>query len=397
VGQATRPLHAATPEEILQGDVSDAHFLRTREVLEAAGRDPRVTAEVRPETLPRGWSWAVVAGTAEALSLLADREVDVVGLPEGSVIYEEEPALVISGRYLGFGDLATSLLGVLCQATGVATAAARLKLAAGGSPVYASGAKRVHPAVAPVIDRAAFVGGCDAVSTVMGGEMVGMAPAATIEHDLAILLGEDEAWRSFDETVDPRVPRIVTVDTSLDERTGAVAAAEALGDRLQAVRLDVPFSRRGDLGRIVREVRWELDARGHHRVRILVSGNLGETAIRTLARHADGFYVEDAIAAAPVVDFGLEIVEVDEEPRARRGILSGRKHLWRCDTCGNRGIAPAGTRLGKCPRCRGHLGDVLVSMVRGGRLAGPASQASVARRRAVEEVRTASGVEGEQG
>ena len=397
VSQATRPLHAATPEEILQGDVSDAHFLRTREVLEAAGRDPRVTAEVRPETLPRGWSWAVVAGTAEALSLLADREVDVVGLPEGSVIYEEEPALVISGRYLGFGDLATSLLGVLCQATGVATAAARLKLAAGGRPVYASGAKRVHPAVAPVIDRAAFVGGCDAVSTVMGGEMVGMAPAATIEHDLAILLGEDEAWRSFDETVDPRVPRIVTVDTSLDERTGAVAAAEALGDRLQAVRLDVPFSRRGDLGRIVREVRWELDARGHHRVRILVSGNLGESAIRTLARHADGFYVEDAIAAAPVVDFGLEIVEVDEEPRARRGILSGRKHLWRCETCGNRGIAPAGARLGKCPRCRGHLGDVLVSMVRGGSLAGPASQASVARRRAVEEVRTASGVEGEQG
>lgn len=397
MGQATRPLHAATPEEILQGDVSDAHFLRTREVLEAAGRDPRVTAEVRTETLPRGWSWAVIAGTAEALSLLADREVDVVGLPEGSVIYEEEPALVISGRYLGFGDLATSLLGVLCQATGVATAAARLKLAAGGRPVYASGARRVHPAVAPVIDRAAFVGGCDAVSTVMGGEMVGMAPAATIEHDLAVLLGEDEAWRSFDETVDPRVPRIVTVDTSLDERTGAVAAAEALGDRLQAVRLDVPFSRRGDLGRIVREVRWELDARGHHRVRILVSGNLGESAIRTLARHADGFYVEDAIAAAPVVDFGLEIVEVDEEPRARRGILSGRKHLWRCDTCGNRGIAPAGARLGKCPRCRGHLGDVLVSMVRGGRLAGPASQASVARRRAVEEVRTASGVEGEQG
>lgn len=397
MGQATRPLHAATPEEILQGDVSDAHFLRTREVLEAAGRDPRVTAEVRPETLPRGWSWAVVAGTAEALSLLADREVDVVGLPEGSVIYEEEPALVISGRYLGFGDLATSLLGVLCQATGVATAAARLKLAAGGHPVYASGARRVHPAVAPVIDRAAFVGGCDAVSTVMGGEMVGMAPTATIEHDLAVLLGEDEAWRSFDETVDPRVPRIVTVDTSLDERTGAVAAAEALGDRLQAVRLDVPFSRRGDLARIVREVRWEMDARGHHRVRILVSGNLGETAIRTLARHADGFYVEDAIAAAPVVDFGLEIVEVDEEPRARRGILSGRKHLWRCETCGNRGIAPAGARLGKCPRCRGHLGDVLVSMVRGGRLAGPASQASVARRRAVEEVRTASGVEGEQG
>jgi nicotinate phosphoribosyltransferase len=394
VSEPARPLHAATPDEILQGEVSEAHFLRTREVLEAAGRDPRVTAEVRPESLPRGWPWAVVAGMAEALSLLSDREVDVVGLPEGSVVYAEEPALVISGRYLGFGDLATSLLGVLCQATGVATAAARLKLAGGGHPVYASGARRVHPAVAPVVDRAAYVGGCDAVSTVKGGQLVGVAPAATIDHDLALLLGEEEAWRAFDETIDRGVPRIVTVDTSLDERAGAVAAAEALGGRLEAVRLDVPASRRGDLARILREVRWELDARGHHRVRILVSGNLGEGAIRGLSRHADGFYIEDAIAAAPVVDFGLEIVEVDEEPRARRGILSGRKHLWRCQTCGNRGIAPAGARLGRCPRCRGHLGDALVSMLRGGRLVGPPPQASTARRRAVEEVRIVAGVEG---
>jgi nicotinate phosphoribosyltransferase len=394
VSEPARPLHAATPDEILQGEVSDAHFLRTREVLEAAGSDPWITAEVRVESLPGAWSWAVMAGTAEALSLLSDREVDVVGLPEGSVVYAEEPALVISGRYLGFGDLTTSLLGVLCQATGVATAAARLKLAGGGHPVYASGARRVHPAVAPVVDRAAYVGGCDAVSTVKGGQLVGVAPPATIDHDLALLLGEEEAWRAFDETVDRGVPRIVTVDTSLDERAGAVAAAEALGERLAAVRLDVPASRRGDLARILREVRWELDARGHHRVRILVSGNLGEGAIRSLSRHADGFYVEDSIAAAPVVDFGLEIVEVDDEARARRGILSGRKHLWRCQTCGNRGIAPAGARLGRCPRCRGHLGDALTSMLRGGRPVGPPSQASTARRRAVEEVRIAAGVEG---
>jgi nicotinate phosphoribosyltransferase len=397
VSEAARPLHAATPDEILQGEVTDPHFLRTREVLEAAGRDPVVIAEIRPETIP--WPWAVLSGTAEVLSLLSDRPVDAVGLPEGSVIYEEEPAVVVSGRYLEFGDLTTSLLGVLCQATGVATAAARLKLAAGGLPVYASGARRIHPAVAPVVDRAAYVGGCDAVSTVKGGELVGVAPAATIDHDLALLLGEEEAWRAFDQTIDRGVPRIVTVDTSLDERAGAVAAAEALGSRLAAVRLDVPASRRGDLGRILREVRWELDARGHHRVRILVSGNLGESAIRSLSRHADGFYVEDAIAAAPVVDFGLEIVEVDDQPRARRGILSGRKHLWRCEVCGNRGIAPAGARLGRCPRCRGHLADALVSMLRNGRPVGGITQASAARRRAIAEARIAAGVQGpgEQG
>ena len=47
------------------------------------------------------------------------------------------------------------------------------------------------------------------------------------------------------------------------------------------------------------------------------------------------------------------LVEVDGRPRAKRGKLSGRKHLWTCQECGNRGIAPWAARLGHCPRC-GH-------------------------------------------
>jgi nicotinate phosphoribosyltransferase len=54
-----------------------------------------------------------------------------------------------------------------------------------------------------------------------------------------------------------------------------------------------------------------------------------------------------------VIDFARDIVEVDGEPRAKRGKLSGRKHLWGCPECGNRGISSARAKLGHCPRC-GH-------------------------------------------
>ncbi|MFN2590989.1 MAG: hypothetical protein ABR518_09500 [Actinomycetota bacterium] len=49
----------------------------------------------------------------------------------------------------------------------------------------------------------------------------------------------------------------------------------------------------------------------------------------------------------------MDLVEVDGRPRSRKGKLGGRKHLWLCPECGNRGIAPWAAKLGHCPRC-GH-------------------------------------------
>src|SRR2546428_8994194 len=70
-----------------------------------------------------------------------------------------------------------------------------------------------------------------------------------------------------------------------------------------------------------------------------------------LNRYVDANGVGTSISNAPVVDFALDIVEVEGRPRAKRGKLSGRKHLWTCPECGNRGIAPWANRLGHCPRC----------------------------------------------
>jgi nicotinate phosphoribosyltransferase len=356
--------HTAEPDEIRSGEVTDVYFRRGEAVLKAEDENPQVVAEIRVTTLPRDWTWGIFAGLEEAIWLLEGRGIEVTALPEGSVFFPEEPVLVVTGPYLDFGSLETSLLGLLCQASGVATAAARCKLAAAGRPVYSFGARRMHPAIAPMIERSAFLGGCDGVAVVKSGQLIGIEPVGTMAHSLIVILGEERAWRAFDRVIDTKVPRVALVDTFRDEKFAAVDAARIIGRKLDAVRLDTPASRRGDFAALLREVRWELDERGFRSVKIFVSGGIDEQKILGLNRYTDGYGVGTAISNAPTVDFALDIVEVAGEPRAKRGKLSGRKHLWGCPECGNRGIASARSKLGHCPRC-GHrvrsLLDVRIS------------------------------------
>ena len=350
-GETGLRFHVASPEDLREGRVTDVYFVRGKAALEATGENPEVAAEVRAASLPGGWSWAVFAGLEEALALLCDRDVTVEAMPEGSVFRAEDPVLTVTGRYLEFGVLETALLGVVCQASGVATRAARCAIAAEGTPLYSFGARRMHPAIAPMIERAAYLGGCDGVAAVASAELLGLEPVGTMAHALIVILGEERAWRTFDEVTDPKVPRVALVDTFRDERFGAVAAADTLREKLAAVRLDTPSSRRGDFKAILREVRWELDARGFDEVRIFVSGGLDEDEIRDLVGHADAFGVGTSISSGPVVDFSLDIVEVEGEPRSKRGKLSGRKQPWRCEQCGRHGIARRDAPVSLCPQC----------------------------------------------
>jgi len=388
----TDGLHVASPEEVRAGRVTDVYFLRGQEVLQAENENPVVVAEVRATTLPRDWGWAVFAGLQEALWLLegrgteSGRGIEVQAIAEGSVFYAEEPVLTLVGSYLDFGILETALLGLLCQASGVATAAARCKVAASGRPVYSFGARRMHPAVSPMIERAAYVGGCDGVAAVKSGELIGVAPVGTMAHAMILILGEERAWRAFDRVMDGKLPRVALVDTFQDEKFGAVAAAMTLGKRLAAVRLDTPASRRGDFPAILREVRWELDERGFGDVKIFASGGIDERKILELNRFADAYGVGTAISNAPVVDFALDIVEVEERPRAKRGKLSGRKHLWECPECGDRGIAPWSASLRHCPRCGHRVRDLMDTWIARGRRKRGAPSAQDIRERAMQEI-----------
>ena len=368
---ASRPrLHAAGAEEILAGRITDVYFERTLEVLRAEGASPTVRAEVSAKTLPDGASWAVLAGVEECLALLASTGAEVRALPEGTLFRALEPVLEIRGEYPAFARMETALLGMLCQASGVATRAARCRLAAGDRPLFSFGARRMHPAVAPVVERSAYVGGCDGVAVVESARRLGLEPVGTMPHALVLVLGGTvEAARAFHEVLPPGIPRVVLIDTFGDEKFETLAAAEALGDDLYAVRLDTPASRRGDLAAILEEVRWELDLRGRGSVKLLVSGGLTEEEIRRLAPHCDGFGVGTYISNAPVVDFSLDIVEVDGRAVAKRGKASGAKDVVRCAACGRRAVVPLARAGESCP-CGAAPERLLAPRLRDGRLLG---------------------------
>ncbi|MFN4046441.1 MAG: nicotinate phosphoribosyltransferase, partial [Acidilobaceae archaeon] len=77
-----------------------------------------------------------------------------------------------------------------------------------------------------------------------------------------IVFGDQRmAWKAFAETFGDSVPMVALVDTFYDERVESLMAAELLGERLKAVRLDTPGSRRGRMRDIVEEVRWALDSK----------------------------------------------------------------------------------------------------------------------------------------
>ena len=317
-------------DAVRSGRATDAYFDRTATALEHAGRNPRVVAEVTADQFPTG-GFELLAGLTDAVALLAGRDVDVHAIPDGR-LFDGGPVMRIEGPYLEFGGLETSLLGFLSHASGIATAALDCRVAAPESAVLSFGARHVHPSMAAAVERSALVAGFDGFSHVAAGDLIGREASGTMPHALSICFGrgaQEAAWRAYDEGVPADAPRIALCDTYSDEVDEVLRAVDALGDRLDGVRLDTTGSRRGDFRHIVREVIWELDVRGHDDVDVYVSGGLDPGDLRDLHDVADGFGVGGYVSNADPIDFALDIVEVDGEPAAKRGKLSGAKQAYR--------------------------------------------------------------------
>lgn len=360
--------HTGRDEDIKAGRITDVYFLRTREILDRRNIETGVLAEITLKTFPDAWTWGVLAGIEEVANLLEGLPVDVDAFPEGSPFRTREPVLTIAGTYRKWGHYETAILGLLCQASGIATRASRCKMAAEGRPVISFGARRMHPAIAPMIERNAFIGGCDGVAVVKSAELIKEEPVGTMPHSLILVLGDTvAAARAFDEIIDPRVKRVVLIDTFQDEKFEAIRVAEALRDHLFAIRLDTPSSRRGNMLQILREVRWELDLRGFSDVKFFLSGGMNEETIRELNPLADAYGVGTAISNAPVTDFALDIVEIEGRPMAKRGKRSGRKAVYRCLGCRERWVLPADAAMPSCP-CGGAVESLLVPLLRQGRI-----------------------------
>ena len=335
-----RRFNSATDAEILEADIADSYFHKTMRILRARGlEDTPVHAELAYKTSDPD-EWFVVAGLDEVAYLLDEVDVDVRAVPEGTICRPNEPVLTLSGPYGAFAEHETAILGLLCQASGVATGAARCRLAAGEKPVISFGARRMHPAITPMIERAAYLGGCDMVAVDLAVERLGIPATGTIPHALVLVLGSTaEAARAFDEIMEPGVPRTIIIDTFDDEKFGALLAARAIPESISAIRMDTPGNRRGDFLDLMREVRWELDRNGFEHVKIFASGGIDVEYILHLNPVCDAYGVGGAIADAPMIDYSLDIVEVNGEDRSKRGKRGGRKRLLELED-GRRTILP---------------------------------------------------------
>ncbi len=311
---------SATFSEIERGLTSDIYFVRTRDLLTQMDLAATpVTAEIFSSRA------GVLAGIDESLHLLRNRGLEVWVIPEGSPMEAREVVMRIKGPYGQFCIYETPLLGILASSSGWATAARSCKEAAAGRRVICYGARHLHPAAAPVMERAAVTGGADGCSCIIAALLMGRRPAGTVPHAAFLIVGDTvELARAYDRFVPEEDPRIILVDTFKDEAEEALRVAEALGEKLNGIRLDTPGERGGVTPGLVRETRARLDQAGYSHVQIIVSGGLTPERIALLAEAgADAFGVGSYISRAAAIDMTMDLKEVDGKAIAKRGRIPG--------------------------------------------------------------------------
>ncbi|MFC1992637.1 nicotinate phosphoribosyltransferase [Chloroflexota bacterium] len=312
-------------EAVLSGETADIYFARTVEILRHEGLNPVATMEVFSSGV------GVICGIEEVKALLArvlpEDNREVWALDEGETMNRKEVVLRINAPYQSYGLYETAIGGILAHCSGWATTARECVEVARGIPIISFGARHVHPSVAGVMEYSAIVGGCTGCSSMAGSMLVGIEPTGTMPHALIIVMGDTvTATLAFDKYMPLEVPRTSLVDTFKDEAEESLLVAQALGDRLGAVRLDTPSERGRVTADLVKEVRARLDLAGFKHVKIFVSGGLDPERITYFldsGAQVDGFGVGSYISDAKPIDFTADLHEIDGKPVAKRGRIPG--------------------------------------------------------------------------
>ena len=316
-----RPFFSAQHEEIASGAVTDIYFVRTREILQKQGLlDTTVTAEIFPRRD------GVLAGVEEVKNLLAGKNLKVWAFKEGHVFKAKDVIMRIEGSYGEFGIHETALLGILAHSSGWAAAANEVKQIVKEKPFFSFGARHVHPSVAPVMDRAALVGGASGASCILGAKLFGREPVGTAPHALFLIIGDTvEATKAYDQHMPEDAIRLILVDTFKDEAEETLRVANALKERLYGVRLDTPSERGGVRPELIKEVRARLDQAGYSHVKIFVSGGLTPERIEQhIEAGADAFGVGSYISGRSPIDMTMDIKEINGAAIAKRGRIPGK-------------------------------------------------------------------------
>lgn len=315
-----RKLHSATHEEILNGSTTDIYFLRTLDILKEMNLDD---AHVIAEIFPR--KSGILAGMEEVKELLKGKNIKVWAIEEGETFEPKDTVIRIEGPYNEFAIFETTILGMLASSSGWATASRRVKEACGDKTFLCFGARHVHPAVAPVMERAAVIGGATGASCIMAAKLMNIEPSGTLPHSAMLIAGDTlEISKVYDRVMPKDHLRTVLVDTFKDEVEEALRIANELGDNLYGIRVDTPSERGGVTAGLIREMRAKLNVAGFENVKIFATGGLTPERIEILSEAgADAFGVGSYISAASPIDMTMDIKVVEGKPIAKRGRIPG--------------------------------------------------------------------------
>ena len=323
-------------ERIRAGYYSDAYFNFTRQLLKDRGEHPQVTMQVFQKH--RSYMGGVDEAVA-VLKLCCDDwdALEVHALHEGDAIAPMETVLTIEGDYSVFAHLETVYLGCMARRSLVMRNVRQVVDAANGKPILFFPARHDHWLVQTGDGWAAHVAGAIGVSTEAQASWWGGVGVGTVPHGLIAAFGGDTvaAARAFADRYADDMNVTVLVDFENDSVRTALEVADALGDRLWGVRLDTSermvdralwhemgdFKPTGVNVVLVERVRSALDAAGHNRVRIVVSGGFDAAKIREfegLGAPVDAYGVGSSLVRGEN-DFTADVVRVDGRDCAKAG------------------------------------------------------------------------------
>jgi nicotinate phosphoribosyltransferase len=231
--------------------------------------------------------------------------VDIDAVPEGTLVFANEPLVRVRGGLLEAQLLETVLLNLINFQTLVATKATRVCLAAGGQPVLEFGLRRAQGIDGALsASRAAYIGGCAATSNVLAGKLHGIPVRGTHSHSWVMSFDSElESFEAYADAMPDGCLFLVDTFDSLQGVRNAITIGERLrlqGKRLLGIRLDS-----GDLAWLSIEARKLLDAAGFRDAVIVASNDLDEHVIDAL-RHEG--------AAISVWGVGTRLVTAYDEP-----------------------------------------------------------------------------------
>ncbi len=327
--------------------------------LRSGAADRRCVFEVFSRRLPDGRRYGVVGGTGRLVDAIAGFRFDaaeldwlrgsgavdaatadwlagyrftgdVDGYAEGELYFPGSPLLQVTGTFADAVALETLVLSVLNHDCAIASAAARMSVAAGDRPLIEMGSRRTHEIAAVAAARAAYLGGFSATSNLAAGMAYDIPTAGTSAHAF-VLLHDSERAAFAAQIAASGVGTTLLVDT-FDIAAGVRTAVDVAGTGLGAVRIDS-----GDLAELAQQTRDQLDALGARDTRIVVSGDLDEYGIAALAAApVDSFGVGTSLvtgSGAPTAGLVYKLVEVDGRPVVKRSVgkatFGGRKEAVR--------------------------------------------------------------------